>query len=519
MKNQKRLPIGVTDFSEVIEENYYYIDKTSLMEEILKDGAKVTLFTRPRRFGKTLNMSMLKYFFDIENKDKNKKLFKNLYIEKSSAFEKQGEYPVIYISLKDFKGESWEDTFKAIKHLIGNLYNKFEFVQKVLNEKDKIVFNKIWFEEDEAEYINALKLLSYFLEKYYSRKVIILIDEYDTPLISAYDYKYYNEAIKFFRTFFSSALKDNEHLQMGVMTGILRVAKEGMFSGLNNLKVNSILNESYSSYFGLKEKEVEEMLEYYEMQYKESEVKDWYNGYKFGNSQVYNPWSVINYISEKKLKPYWINTSSDVLIKKILTEGANREETLFEDLEKLFNGENIIKFISEEADFSSLSEIEKIWQLFLFSGYLTVEKEVKINSYEIKIPNREVYSFFKEIFIDNFLGNTAKFLNLVDYLDEENQEGITKFEEKVQEILLNTVSFYDLEKEKEKYYHINKYGYILEFKVTDSKDKLESKCKEAIEQIINKKYSVSLKEKGISKIRALGICFYGKEIKILSKEI
>lgn len=552
----KALPKGISDFSALIK-NCYYIDKTKLIEDLLVEATGVALFTRPRRFGKTLNMSMLKYFFDVENAEENRKLFKNLYIEKSPLFSGQGKYPVIFISLKDFNPNTAEEMNEDITDFISELFKKYKFLLEKIDKYDFGKFELILTKKLKInELRKSLKFLSELLYKYYNKKVIILIDEYDSPLISAYEHNYYDEAINFFRTFFSSALKDNEYLQMGVMTGILRVAKEGIFSGLNNLIVYSILNDKYSSYFGLEEKEVEEMLKYYGMDYKLAEVKDWYDGYKFGNSEVYNPWSIINYVANKELKPYWTNTSSNVLIKSMLNEASHNGSEVFDDLEKLFNGEFLNKLILEGSDFTSLSDVERIWQLLLFSGYLTVAEKITYAEYKLKIANREVYSFFKELFINNFLGysNTLRVYNLVRFLDKEDAESLKKFEQSIQEVFLNSVSFYDIEKETEKYYHIfmlgllasledkyylssnresglgrydilleprnkNKAGYVLEFKTANSDEEMEKKVNEAVKQIQDNKYYSELKRRNVSKVIGLGIVFYGKKVKMLSKEI
>ena len=315
---QKSIGIGIENFKKVINENCYYVDKTKYIEDILKDKSEIKLFTRPRRFGKTLNMSTLKYFFDIHNKDENRKLFSGLDIEKSLYFSEQGQYPVVFISLKGIKNNSWKDAFFNIKSLIANLYNEFEFIRVSLNEAEIAEFDKIWFKKDDGEYENALKNLTTYLYKYYKKEVILLIDEYDSPLISAYKYQYYDEASTFFKIFYGEALKTNPYLKMGIMTGIIRVVKAGIFSDLNNLKVYSILDDFYSDFFGFTQNEVEEALKYFGIEYEISQVKTWYDGYKFGNSDIYNPWSILNFLSDRKIRPYWIDTSDNFLIKDIL---------------------------------------------------------------------------------------------------------------------------------------------------------------------------------------------------------
>ena len=394
------IPIGIDDFKKIRENNYYYIDKTNFIEEIGKNVGKTLLFTRPRRFGKTLNMSMLKYFFDIKNKEENKKLFQNLYIEKSDFFKEQGAYPVVYISLKGIKADTWESSFFLIKSLISSIYNEFEYIREKLNESQLDSFNKIWLKKDDGEYRNALKNLTSFLYEYYKKEVILLIDEYDSPLINAYEHGYYDEAIVFFQVFYGEALKTNPYLRMGIMTGIIRVIKAGIFSDLNNLKVYSILEKEYSDFYGFTQEEVEKALKDFNIEYELPEVKAWYDGYRFGNSDVYNPWSILNFIQSEELRPYWIETSGNFLINDIL---KNVSTETIEILEHLFNGISMEENISGNSDLSVLMGEDEIWKLLLFSGYLTIDEKIG-ESYEdiytLRLPNREVKEFFRKKFID-----------------------------------------------------------------------------------------------------------------------
>ena len=400
----KKIPIGIDDFKKIRENNYYYIDKTNFIKEIGKNVGKTLLFTRPRRFGKTLNMSMLKYFFDIKNKEENKKLFQNLYIEKSDFFKEQGAYPVVYISLKGIKADTWESSFFLIKSLISSIYNEFEYIREKLNESQLDSFNKIWLKKDDGEYRNALKNLTSFLYEYYKKEVILLIDEYDSPLINAYEHGYYDEAIVFFQVFYGEALKTNPYLRMGIMTGIIRVIKAGIFSDLNNLKVYSILEKEYSDFYGFTQEEVEKALKNFNIEYELPEVKAWYDGYRFGNSDVYNPWSILNFIQSEELRPYWIETSGNFLINDIL---KNVSTETIEILEHLFNGISMEENISGNSDLSVLMREDEIWELLLFSGYLTIDEKIG-ESYEdvytLRLPNREVKEFFRKKFIDvNFV--------------------------------------------------------------------------------------------------------------------
>ena len=539
----KKLPIGIDDFKKLIEKNAYYIDKTEYIEKILDDISEVKLFIRPRRFGKTLNMLTLKYFFDIENKEENRKLFKNLYIEKSEYFKEQGQYPVIFISLKGLKEKTWENCFNEIKALISKLYNEFEFIKKVLNESELNIFDKIWLKKNDGEYTNALKNLTSFLYKYYKKEVILLIDEYDAPLINAYEYGYYDEAILFFKVFYGEALKTNLYLRTGIMTGIIRVIKAGIFSDLNNLKVFSILDKEYSDFFGFTQEEVKKALEDFKIEYELPDVKSWYDGYKFGNSEVYNPWSILNFLQHKELEAYWVKTSSNFLIKEAL---KNTNLDVKESLENLFNGENVEEVITGNSDLSSLLSYHDIWELLLFSGYLTIDKKIDKKLYSLRLPNREIKELFKDEFIDISFGE-SQFIKTMESLKRNKLED---FEKNLQKILLNSTSYQDTKNEDfyhglilgmtlylDSQYYVtsnkesglgrydvtiepknkNNKGYILEFKVTKNEEDLEKEAKQAIEQIISKKYDISLKERGIKDIIILGVAFCGKLVKVSYK--
>ncbi len=378
----KKIPIGIDDFKKLRTNDYFYIDKTKFIEEILNDGAEVKLFTRPRSFGKTLNMSMIKYFFDIRESDENRKLFDNLYIKNSSVFSEQGKYPVIFISMKEIKGTTWEEMQKSIRRTFSNLYEEYKYLRESLDERNKRKFEKIWFDEIDGSYDDALNFLSKILEEYYKEKVVVLIDEYDAPLTMAYEYNFYDRASVFFKEIYGSVLKTNLSLKMGVLTGAIRVAQAGIFSDLNNLKINTILSETYDECFGLTEKEVEKVLKEFDLDYKMDEVKSWYDGYKFGNVEIYNPWSILNYTDEKKLKAYWINTSGNVLIKDLL---AHSDKTTFDNLEKLLNGEEKMVFINESIAIGHTLSPNNLWELMLFSGYLTIKEKISENTYLVKI--------------------------------------------------------------------------------------------------------------------------------------
>ena len=543
----KRIGIGLSDFKHLIEEDFYYFDKTKFIDEIIKDGAQVKLFTRPRRFGKTLNMSMLKYFFDIKEAEENRKLFKNLYIEKTNSFKEQGQYPVIFLSLKDLKATTWEEMERKIIIILSDFFSEYEYL---LNELTGISFenlkNIIYRKADIDELTTTLKFLTKILYEKYNKKVVVLIDEYDSPLVSAYINGYYNKAKDFFKTFYSTVLKDNSYLQMGILTGIIRVIKAGIFSDLNNLRTYTILSDVYTDSYGLTEEEVEKSLKDYGLEYEISKVKDWYDGYKFGNSEVYNPWSILNFLQDKELRAYWVDTSGNDLINDVLKKIT--KDTV-RALERLFNGEGLRQNISGTSDLSKLLDENELWELLLFSGYLTIEEKIDQKNYILRLPNKEVKELFKDSFLERYFGRGNKLSDLMEALIENR---IDEYEEKLQEVLLTSVSYNDTKKGNEAFYHglimgmglylegeyitksniesglgrydfsvepknKNKRAFIMEFKSTDSVEKLEEVSKEALQQIEAKKYDISLKQNGIKEITYLGIAFCGKKIKISYK--
>ena len=553
---KKAVPVGIEDFKELIQDEYYYVDKTLLIDEMLMNKSKVTLFTRPRRFGKTLNMSMLRYFFDVKDKEENKKLFENLKIYDSEYMSEQGKYPVIFVSLKDLKEDTWEECLESIKDIMYKIFNEYSFLRKKLNIVEKRQFDKIWeITGNERNFKTSLLDLSNYLNKYYGEKVIILIDEYDAPIINAFDKGYYNEAINFFQTFYSSALKTNNSLKYGVLTGITRIIKEGIFSGLNNLYVNTILSKDYSEYFGLLENEVIEMLEYFDMKYKIEEVREWYNGYIFGESKVYNPWSIVNYVREKEIKAYWANVSGNTLLENMLDHAG---ESVYDDLKRFTDGESIEKYISDGTTIKSLlNNDDEIWQVLLYSGYLTKDekqKEIDITSeytdvYNLRIPNKEIRKYFGNMFLNRFFGTEVKTNILIKALENGD---IKKFEKTLGEIMINMLSHFDLDKEMEKIYQVfmiglvgflmgkyeiisndesgyerydlamipiksNEKAYLMEFKISKTKKGMEERAQKALKQIDEKKYDTKLKARGIKNILKIGVAFYGKEVKVVFK--
>ena len=556
---KKKLPIGISNFKEIIEDEYYYFDKTEFIENLFEEVSKIKLFTRPRRFGKTLNMSMIKYFFDIENKNENKKLFENLKISENEYFEKQGTAPVISISFRNYDESSWGNGFEMIKNTISDLYDEFEFVKENLSARKKEKYDSILFNRaTEATWKLSLLDLTKYLYEYYGQKVVVLIDEYDQPIIDSYVKGYYQEAISFFKTFYGVVLKDNNYLEMGIMTGILRVAKENIFSGLNNLRVHTILDNRFTEYFGITESEIEKALKDFDLEFELQDVQKWYNGYLFGDIKVYNPWSIINFLNDEKLKPYWVNTSGNELIKLYLKKLKNE---IFDDFSKLLNREEIYKRINENMTFSNLESnySKNIWNLFFHSGYLTLGKKIEDDGMcYLKIPNEEILKMFSEMFIEIYFENYNSFYNMVYSLKNGD---IETFKKELRKILLENVGIFDVSGVyKEQFYHglmlgiililKNEYeitsnnfagkgrydlllkpknlekrkeGVILELKVVNaienlSEDKifekLENECDIALQQIEKKEYASVLKNTGVENILKIGIAFFGKEVAV-----
>ena len=537
----KKVPIAVEDFKEIIEQDYYYVDKTKFIEDILNDGAKIKLFCRPRRFGKTLNMSTLKYFFDIENKDENRKLFNSLYIENSPLIDKQGKYPVIFLSMKGLGGLNWEVAFSGIKSKIKELFRKYIFLSETLDKYTLIEFEKYLINDfDEATTRKALKFLTEILYKYYHQKVVILIDEYDSPIMSAYENSYYNEMRDFLKAFYGDVLKTNEYLQMGILTGIIRVAQAGIFSDLNNFISYTILNDEYSQSFGLVEDEVKAMLGYYKIGYEMLEVKKWYDGYSFGKDDIYNPWSILNFVQFKVLKSYWINTSSNFMIRELLEHTG--EEGL-KTLEKVFNQEEVAVRITENVRFGNNLSASEVWELMLYSGYLTINGRLDDGRYLVRIPNMEIMNFFKDEFLTIVFGNYDKVDRLRDALRDKNIEQLNK---SIEELVLYTMSSHDITKYYENPYHMlllgffyaldgyylpksnmeagygradiilfpkdkTKAGYILELKRAYTK-KPEKEVEKALQQIDENKYYIELERYGAKEIIKLGYVFDGKKV-------
>ncbi|BBE31770.1 hypothetical protein OSSY52_19110 [Tepiditoga spiralis] len=548
---KKRLPIGRSDFKSLIEDNMYFVDKSLLIKEVIESG-DVLLITRPRRFGKTLSQSMMKYFFDITQN--NEHLFKALkiYKEKNIIEKHLNKHPVIYITFKDLKSNNLKKMHDLLISELSTLYIDHKYVLDVLDEEEKSVYKSITSKKaNDSEYENSIRNLSKYMERYYGKKVIILIDEYDTPIQQAYLHGYYDEIISLIGNLFGMALKDNVYLEKAVLTGITRVSKESIFTGVNNLKVSTVLNELFNDKYGLTKEEVEETLKYYDLEYEESEVIDWYNGYNFGGVEIYNPFSIINLVDEKKIGPYWMNTSGNYLIRKLIKEGT---VNIKDSIEKLLNGEKVESKINETMVYGDLhiNSNESIWTLFLFSGYLKWIKETKegYRRYTLAIPNKEVRMFYEDtvllmleeenIQLDNIL------INLINGHIEE-------FKEDFQKLTMNTLSYFDVSgEEPERFYHglilgmsvglKEKYiiksnretwlgradvilipkdktdkGIIIEFKKFYKNEKtLLNSAQNGLKQINEKKYEEEIKNYGINDIIKVSIAFDKKEVEIVS---
>ena len=539
----KGIPIAIEDFKKIIETNCYYIDKTKFIEDILVDRAEVKLFCRPRRFGKTLNMSTLRYFFDIENKEKNRKLFNGLYIESSPMIKEQGKYPVIFLSMKGITGNTWKDSFSEIKVKIKELFKDFTYLVESLDKYEKVDFEKYILEINnlgEADLKKSLHILTKLLYKYYNQKVVVLIDEYDSPIINSYEKGYYTEMKDFFKAFYGDALKTNEYLQMGVLTGIIRVAQAGIFSDLNNFTNYTILNNEYSQSFGLVESEVKAMLDYYNIGYEMPEVKAWYDGYSFGEDEIYNPWSVLKYVQFKKVKSYWVNTSGNTLILNMLLASNS---TVFDNLNDLINGKDIMVYINESIRMGDNLSPNNIWEIMLFSGYLTVKETLNETMFTLRIPNKEIQNLFKGLFVDAIFRESNSVGSLVQALVTKNISQVIK---SLEDVVINAISFYDTSKKYENPYQtllggflyaLDDYyimipnvesgygradiilnqrnkdwpGYIFELKRANTNDE-EKEAEKALQQINDNKYETLLKREKVRDIIKIGLVFDGKKV-------
>ena len=550
----KSLPIGISDYVRAQEE-YYYVDKTLLIKEFLDKKPLVSLFTRPRRFGKTLNMDMLRVFFEISDKNTSKYFAdKNIWQCGEEYRSHQGKYPVIFLTFKDVKFDTWDATIDKIRGLLQEEYGRH---QELLNSDKLSQYEKEYFTKiisataNEVELTSSLERLSKMLASHYDKAPVIIIDEYDTPIQEGYSKDFYDEIIGFMRNFFSGAFKDNKNLSYGFLTGILRIAQESIFSGLNNLTVNSVMDEEYDSFFGFTESEVKAMLSYYGVSDKEEELKDWYDGYLFGSEEIYNPWSVINYISKGCLpQAYWVNTGKNEILDDVLSVAT---DDITERLYDLLQGERVVARIDQNVVYRSLAEDPaNIYSLLLVAGYLkTPKKELQADgSYlcEVSIPNREIAAVYKSEILSHFLQTGAITRTTANKIAESlYANDYKKLQSAIEEYMDKSISFFD--GGAEGFYHglmlglialmDNQYkiksnresgdgrfdvsliprekrypGIILELKWKEklSDVELEKWSNEALKQIGELRYDSEMKEDGITEILKFGIAFSGKKV-------
>ncbi|TDP92759.1 PD-(D/E)XK nuclease superfamily protein [Halanaerobium saccharolyticum] len=556
---QKKLAIGINDFKKLREENYYYVDKSLLIKEIIDEDAEVLLLPRPRRFGKSLNLSMLRYFFENSEND-NSNLFSGLKIAENefNCLEKMGKFPVINLDFKGSRANNWELALQRLKRSIAVEFQRHSYLLKSdkLLEYEKEEYQDIMaLKADQTAYEFALENLSRYLKEFHQQNVIILIDEYDEAVQASYLNEYYDQMLDFMRSFLIRGLKGNPNLEKGILTGILRVVKESIFSGLNNLLVSGLLESKYDQFFGLLEKEVEEIFSYYDLEYRLQEVKRWYNGYYFGDQLVYNPWSIINCIaSQGELKPYWVNTSGNELIKDLIINAEAEVKGQFEDLLK---NKSFKTRIDENIVFADVrTKSSSLWSFLLYSGYLkanTRQREQGRLYCELEIPNQEIKYIYEEIIYDwleesissNKLsemltalitGNIEEFslifkdfvLSSMSSFDPAGNEAEKVYHAFVLGLLLNLNDNYEINSNRESGYgrydimvipnKKDKLGIIIEFKKVADNENLDKAVKAALKQIEERKYQQELKKRGIKNVIHLGIAFSGKNVKIKAAE-
>lgn len=564
----KKFPVGVEFFRDFFTENYYYVDKTMFIAELMQSLGKVNLFTRPRRFGKTLMMDMLKSFFEIGT---DKTLFDGLKIsqERELCEAYMGRYPVISITLKDVGGVSFLAASNALRNIIGNEALRFEYLMRSerISEKDKEKYaqlinvsdgtqNKAIFDIPEAVLSNSIGTLSQLLSKHYGQKVILLIDEYDVPLDKAFQNGYYDEMVALIRNLFGNALKTNPDLYFAVITGCLRISKESIFTGLNNLKVNTITSPRFSEYFGFTDGEVDDLLEAYGLGIHKGDIKDWYDGYRFGKESIYCPWDVINYCDELLADPeipprdYWSNTSGNGLVKRFIYMA---DRTTKEEIEQLINGETVVKPIKQELTYNELDKsIDNLWSVLFSTGYLTQRGNPYGDNLELVIPNKEITKLFirlaKEWFEETARADFSKIARFCTAFLDGDAETI---QEMLNDYMWGSISVRDTavrKRLKENFYHgmvlgllrsrddwiiksneelgkgysdisictQDRIGINIEFKYQEDAD-LEKGCADALAQIEKRKYAEGLKYRGMKKIMKYGIAFWQKECMVAVK--
>ena len=556
-QEKKRLPVGVENFQQIIKDNYYYVDKTELISELIHNGGMVNLFTRPRRFGKTLNMSMLEHFFSIEG---DQSIFDGLAISKDRKLceEYMGKFPVIFLSLKGINAGSYETAFRLAVETVKGAAKKAKFLKTSdkLDDDEKDDYRALLDKDmDEATLFLSLKTLSELLEKHYGTQVIILIDEYDVPLAKAFENGYYEKMVFLVRNLLEQALKTNNSLKLAVMTGCMRISKESIFTGLNNLKVLSITDERYDEYFGFINTEVKEMLDYYEIEDHYEEIKSWYDGYQFGDTEVYCPWDVLNYCdrirdyADSFPENYWINTSSNDAVKKFIQMSNNL--TTKREIEKLLAGEEITKEIHQELTYPEMYQsLENVWSLLFMTGYLTQHGRVDAKRYKLAIPNLEIRDIFETQIMEYFKETVAKDGDTLGRFCDALKNGEEKQVEDIFESYLKkTISIRDTfvkKTMKENFYHgillgilgvkeewgvfsnqetgegysdilieteNSETAILIEVKYANDGN-LDQACERALKQVEDRKYDQELLENGVDKILKYGIACYKKQCKV-----
>ena len=551
----KKLPVGIDSFEKLRREDFYYVDKSRMIVDLMANWGEVNLFTRPRRFGKTLNMSMLKCFFEIGT---DKSLFDGLRVseEKALCETYMGKYPVVFVSLKGVDGLTFEDAYRRLRGIIREEALRLSFLKysEELDADDLRSFLRILSEEDtSADMVSSLRMLCSLLEKHYGQKPILLIDEYDVPLDKAYYHGYYPQMIDLIRAMFQAALKTNSSLFFAVLTGCLRVSKESIFTGLNNLMVHSISDPSFDEYFGFTDEEVGKMLSDYGLEAHHQEAREWYDGYRFGGQDVYCPWDVINYVYALRVDPqaepkaYWLNTSGNTMVRELISKSADGTTQM--EIERLIEGETITKTLNEQLTHNEIrSSIGNIWSLLYMTGYLTTAQKPSGGRYELRIPNREVRQIYMQQVLSWFNhkveSETDKLTNLYAAFETGDTETIKEI---LDEQLLDTVSFYDAH---ESFYHgfllallstcanwnvssnietgrgrsdiiagrkDRKVGFVVEVKDVKDEEKLDAACDAALRQIDERDYTAILRRFRVKEIHKYGIAFWDKECRVVMK--
>ena len=560
-KVRKKLPIGIDSFEKLRTNDFYYVDKTGFIADLLRDWGEVNLFTRPRRFGKTLNMSMLKCFFEIGT---DKSLFDGLKIAEDKALcaEYQGQFPVIFISLKSVDGLTFEAAAAALRRLIGREASRFGFLLQSnrLDTDDKKLYRALTaveggtFSMADDVLADSLKTLSQLLAKYYGRKVVILIDEYDVPLDKAFQGGYYDEMVSLIRNLFGNALKTNDSLQFAVLTGCLRISKESIFTGLNNLKVHTIADPRYEEYFGFTDADVDEMLAFYGLTSHKQVMQDWYDGYQFGKVSVYCPWDVINYCDLLRADPeaepenYWANTSGNGIIRRLLQKA---DQTTRDEVEQLINGETIVKTVRQELTYRDIEDsIDNIWSVLYSTGYLTSRGRLPGKQIKLALPNREVRELFIDLVKDWFREETRADTSRINRFCAAFPKGdVATIQDMLHDYLWDSISVRDTavrSNMKENFYHgmllgllqsqeswivrsnaetgigysdisvatPERLGIVIELKYAEDGN-LERACAAALSQIEEKKYTEALRRRGMKSILKYGIAFWEKECQVV----